>query len=369
MNPFAFFTSPRAKRHAAATLLLTLAAPSAVIGQTATGSDTPWRAGTQPEFIVPSGAGAALDTAARKLTELLAREGVTPSFVVSNRSGAHSVAALEQVERRPTHGGTLITLSSGYVTSLAQDALPEHLRHLTPVATLFREYTVVAVRNDSPIKDAKDLVARLRTDPGVVSIGIATTLGNHIHIAVAQPLKQAGVDVKGLRIVPYKSSAESTAALLGGHLDVVSATTPNLLPHLASGKVRLLAIGAEQRLGGALAQTPTWREQGVDYVNDSFQGVAAASGLSAEHRAFWLNALRRVASSPEWRQFVALNQWQPYFLGPEETAREIQRQVGQTRVLLAELKLDLGRSPQVATAPQRKQQTLAQSDPGATSVR
>lgn len=150
---------------------------------------------------------------------------------------------------------------------------------------------------------------------------------------------------------------------------MVSATTPNLLPHLASGKVRLLAIGAEERLGGAFAQTPTWREQGVDYVNDSFQGVAAASGLSPEHRAFWLNALRRVANSTEWRQFVALNQWQPYFLGPDETTREIQRQVRQTRALLAELKLDLGQSPQVANVPKKKQQTLAQSDPSATSVR
>lgn len=370
MKPFSTLTSLRWVRTSAAALAVALAAaPTAVTGQTPSAPETPWKAGAQPEFIVPSGPGAALDNAARKLTELLAREGITPNFVVSNRSGAHSIQALEQVERRPAHGGTLITLSSGYVTSLAQDALPEHLRRLTPVATLFREYVVVAVRNDSPLKDAKDLVQRLRSDPGAFSIGIATTLGNHIHIAIAQPLKQSGVDVKGLRVVPYKSSAESTAALLGGHLDVVSATTPNLLPHLVSGKVRLLAIGAEQRLGGAFAQTPTWREQGVDYVNDSFQGVAAASGLSAEHRAFWLNALRRVTSSPEWRQFVALNQWQPHFLGPDETAREVQRQVRQTRALLAELKLDLGNGAQVADAPQKKPHHLAQSDASAHSVR
>ena len=214
-----------------ATLLAGLGVVSHAIGaEPAARADTPWKPGAQPEFIVPSGAGAALDTAARKLTELLARDGVTPAFVVSNRSGAHSIQALESLERRPAYGGALITLSSGYVTSLAQGALPPHLQRLTPVATLFREYAVVAVRHDSPIRDARDLIERLKVDPEAVSIGIATTLGNHIHIAIAQPLKQAGVDVKRLRIVPYKSSAESSTALVGGHLDVVSATTPRMSP-------------------------------------------------------------------------------------------------------------------------------------------
>ena len=353
-----------------ATLLAGLGVVSHAIGaEPAARADTPWKPGAQPEFIVPSGAGAALDTAARKLTELLARDGVTPAFVVSNRSGAHSIQALESLERRPAYGGALITLSSGYVTSLAQGALPPHLQRLTPVATLFREYAVVAVRHDSPIRDARDLIERLKVDPEAVSIGIATTLGNHIHIAIAQPLKQAGVDVKRLRIVPYKSSAESSTALVGGHLDVVSATTPNLLPHLASGRVRLLAIGAEQRLGGAFAQTPTWREQGIDYINDSFQGVAVASGVSAQQRDYLVSALRRVTSSAEWRQFVELNQWQPNFVVPDDTARELKHQVQQTRALLAELRLGLPNAPAVAQWPPNPAPKVALFPAGAPAVR
>ena len=350
---------PRTPPRALAAALLSLAALLPAHAQA--DAAPPWRAGAQPEFVVPSGPGAALDAAARKLTELLTREAGVPSFVVSNRSGAHSIQALEQLERRPAYGGALITLSSGYVTSLAQGALPEHLRQLTPIATLFREYTVVAVRHDSPVKDAADLLARLRADPGALSIGVATTLGNHIHLAIAQPLKRGGVDVKGLRIVPYKSSAESTTALLGGHLDVVSATTPNLVPHLAAGKLRLLAIGAEQRLGGLFAGVPTWREQGIDYVNDSFQGIAGASGLSREDQAFWLQAVRKAVASPEWRQFVELNQWKPHFLGPQDTARELQRQIGATQALLAELRLGLEPAPRLATPAAGTAQRLAQT--------
>ncbi|WP_326535876.1 tripartite tricarboxylate transporter substrate binding protein [Pseudorhodoferax sp.] len=326
-------------RRAALALLASTALP-------ALATDAPWTP-SKPEFIVPSGAGAALDSAARKLTELLAREGLTESFVVSNRSGAHSIQALEILQRQPGNANVLMTLSSGYVTSVAQGALPPRLQEFTPLATLVREFTTVVVRADSPVRNAQDLIATLRRDPGSLSIGIATTLGNHIHLGIAQPLKQAGVPVQGLRVVPYKSSAESMTALVGGHLDVVSATTPNLLPYLQAQRVRVIAIAADQRLAGAFADAPTWKEQGVDYVSDSFQGVMTTARITPAQQRFWVQALQRVAQSADWQAFVALNQWKPHFLGPEETQAALRRQIAQTQALLGELNLQ----PSDATAP------------------
>lgn len=310
-----------------------------------------WKPSKSPEFIVPSGAGAALDVAARKLTELLARDGRSPSFVVVNKSGAHSITALEQLHRHPGDAHTLMTLSSSHGNSVAQNALPAHLQKATPLVTLFREFTTVVVRADSPIRDVNDLIAQLRQDPEKYSIGIATTLGNHIHLGIASPLQKAGVPVQNLRIVPYKSSGESMNALVGGHLDVVSATTPNLLPYLQAGRVRVLAIAAEQRLGGAFAQAPTWKEQGVNYVSDSFQGVMTVPGASAAQQAYWVDALRRVSQSKEWKDFVALNQWQPWFQGPQDTLRALTQQVQDSHALLDTLGL-LPASPQrMAKAP------------------
>lgn len=312
-----------------------------------------WKPSKTPEFIVPSGAGAALDVAARKLTELLVREGYAPSFVVSNKSSAHSIVALESLHRNAGDAHTLMTLSSSYSNSLAQNALPAHLQKGTPVAALFREFVTVVVRADSPLQNAQDLIDHLKQDPGKFSIGIATTLGNHIHLGVAQPLKQAGVDIQGLRIVPYKSSAESMNALVGGHLDVVSATTPNLLPYLQSKRVRVLAIAADQRLAGAFAEAPTWKDQGIHYVSDSFQGVMAAPGITPEQRAYWLNALQKVTATPEWQNFVRLNQWEPWFQGSEETAQLLEQQVVTHHALLSELGL-LPEGPQkVAKATTR----------------
>ena len=309
-----------------------------------------WKPSKATEFIVPSGAGAALDVAARKLTELLVRDGHAPSFVVSNKSGAHSIAALEVLHRHPGDAHTLMTLSSSYGNSLAQSALPVHLQKGMPLVTLFREFTTVVVRADSPLRNAQDLIAQLRKDPEKYSIGIATTLGNHIHLGVAQPLQQGGVNIQKLRIVPYKSSAESMVALAGGHLDVVSATTPNLLPYLQSGRVRVLAIAADKRLEGVFAQSPTWKEQGIDYVSDSFQGVMTAPGASTAQQAYWVNALRKVSETREWKEFVALNQWEPLFLGPQDTARALHAQVERSHALLSELGLLPASTSRIAQA-------------------
>lgn len=307
--------------------------------QTSSTNSTAWKPSKSTEFIVPSGAGAALDVAARKLTELLTRDGYAPQFVVSNKSGAHSIGALESLHRRAGDAHTLMTLSTSYGNSLAQTALPVHLQKGTPLVTLFREFTTVVVRADSPLRNAQDLITQLRKEPDKYSIGIATTLGNHIHLGIAQPLQQGGVNIQKLRIVPYKSSAESMVALAGGHLDVVSATTPNLLPYLQSGRVRVLAIAADKRLDGAFAQSPTWKEQGIDYVSDSFQGVMTAPGATQAQKAYWVNALRNVSETREWKEFVALNQWEPHFLGPQETTRALDAQITRSHALLNELGL------------------------------
>lgn len=329
---------PPRQRHWA-TLMACVAMACAVAVPVHANDSSTWKPSKQLEFVVPGGAGAALDMAARKLTDILGREGITPNLVVSNKTGAHSIQALETVARHKGDAHTLITLSSGYVTSQAQGALPPHLQQLTPLATLFREFVTVVVRADSPIRNAKDLVAALRQDPGALSIGISNTLGNHIHLGVAQPLKQEGVAIQQLRIVPYKSSAESMGALVGGHLDVVAATTPNLLPYLESGRIRVIAIAADERLQGAFAQAPTWKEQGIDYVGNAYQGVMTAPGATAAQKAYWLSALRRATQTKEWQDFVALNQWQSLFLGPEETSRAIRSQITTTHALLDELGL------------------------------
>ncbi|MFC7205582.1 tripartite tricarboxylate transporter substrate-binding protein [Comamonas endophytica] len=175
------FPPPRLALSRRAALAAALACSAWLPAQAQTGAGS-WKPSKSTEFLVPSGAGAALDVAARKLTELLAREKLAPGFIVSNKSSAHGIVALEGLHRHPGDAHTLMTLSTSYGNSQAQNALPAHLQKGTPVATLFREFVTVVVRADSPLRNTQDLIAQLKQDPGKYSIGIATTLGNHIHL-------------------------------------------------------------------------------------------------------------------------------------------------------------------------------------------
>jgi putative tricarboxylic transport membrane protein len=128
-------------------------------------------------------------------------------------------------------------------------------------------------------------------------------------------------------------------ALLGGNVDVVSATSPTVMPQVQAGKVRVLASAAPRRGTGMLAGIPTWREQGVaaDYV--SYNGVLLPGGVDAEQIRFWESALRKVAESAEWQAMVEKSGNQPMFKGYVDSHRYLEAELSETRALVAALGL------------------------------
>ena len=172
-----------------------------------------------------------------------------------------------------------------------------------------------------------------------MSFAVAPTRGLNTHLAIAKPLKVAGVPVDKLTVVPFRSSGESMTALLGGNVDVVSATSPAVMPQVQAGKVRVLASAAPHRGIGMLAGISTWREQGVaaDYI--SYNGVLLPGGVDAEQTRFWEDALRKVAESAEWQAMVVKSGNQPMFKGYVDSHRYLQAELAETRALVTALGL------------------------------
>jgi len=94
-------------------------------------------------------------------------------------------------------------------------------------------------------------------------------------------------------------------AVMGGHLDMESAPASNVMELLAAGKVRLLAISAPQRGRGALAQVPTWKELGVNSVNEVWRGIAGPKGMPADVQAKLVSALKKIYDSKDYQTFMA----------------------------------------------------------------
>lgn len=299
-----------------------------------------WKPERSVEYVVPAGPGAALDTAARQIKELVDRGQLIPTtLVVTNKPGGAGMVAMGALQARPGDAHTLVTLTHSSINNKLVGEVALGYEDFTPIAILFDEFITVAVRADSPIRSGRDLVEALRKDPAALSVGVATAIGNHIHAAIAKPLKAAGVDIGRMTVVPYKSSADSMNNLLGGHLDVVSASAINVVPLMKAGKIRVIAVAAAERLGGDLASVPTWREQGVDAVYSSSQGLLGAKGLGAAQIRYWETVLRRVTDTPEWAAFLAKNHWKPRFLGHADAVKYLEAEAASARVLLGDLGL------------------------------
>lgn len=299
-----------------------------------------WKPERNVEIISGTAAGGAVDKANRTVQRIWQDKKileVTSSVV--NKPGGGNTIAWNYINQHAGDGHYVSIAPYTILTNKIIGMSPLSYTDFTPIALLFDEYITVSVRADSPIKNAQDMIERLRKDPSSLSIAVASALGNHIHVGIAKPLKTAGVDIKKLKVVAFKSSGDSVAALLGGHIDVVSSTTPNVLGQLQAGKIRVIAITSATRLSGPLAGVATWKEQGVNIEFNASQGAIGPKGLAAPQLAFWENAFLRLSQSDEWKKELESSNWQSNYRNSQDTARYYEREYAEMKAVLGELGL------------------------------
>jgi putative tricarboxylic transport membrane protein len=299
-----------------------------------------WKPERNVEIISGTAAGGAVDKANRTVQRIWQDKkilDVTSSVV--NKPGGGNTIAWNYINQHAGDGHYVSIAPYTILTNKIIGMSPLSYTDFTPIALLFDEYITVSVRADSPIKNAQDMIERLRKDPSSLSIAVASALGNHIHVGIAKPLKTAGVDIKKLKVVAFKSSGDSVAALLGGHIDVVSSTTPNVLGQLQAGKIRVIAITSATRLSGPLAGVATWKEQGVNIEFNASQGAIGPKGLAAPQLAFWENAFLRLSQSDEWKKELEASNWQSNYRNSQDTARYYEREYAEMKAVLGELGL------------------------------
>jgi putative tricarboxylic transport membrane protein len=309
-----------------------------LLGSGAVAQSPAWKPSKSIDLIVPSGAGSAVDLTGRQLQQFLQAMKLG-DVSVSNRAGGGGAVGWSFMN---THAGdahyvalTLGNLVSNQITG----AHPLGPADVTPLALLFTDYIVFTTKTDSPLRTGADLVARLRKDPASVSFGIPTGLGGLSHTVTAAVLKQAGVDVRKLKLVVFKGAAEASTALLGGHVDMVVSAIPAVLPHIRSGAARGLAICAPQRMSGPAADIPTWKEQGYDRIVSNWRGVVGPRGLTPAQVAWWEDVLAKISQSDDWKAVVEKSIAQPSFMRSAEFRRFLDDESKELRVVLGELGL------------------------------
>ena len=299
-----------------------------------------WTPQRNVEIVAASGPGGSNDKTARTIERGLAAAKLVPtSITVVNRPGGGGTIAGTYVAQRSGDPHTLLVATSGIGSNHIIGASTLTLADFTPIAIMLQDYVVFAVATNSPLATGKDLAERLKKDPRSVTIGFANTFGGSRHIAAGLLQKAIGGNPRDLKVVVFKGSAEAIPALLGGHIDLVVIGAGNAVAHVANGRMRVLGVAAPKRLPGALANVPTWREQGANVVSGSWRGIFGAKGLTPAQVTFWENAMRRVTETAEWKADLETNFWQHHFVTGAALKKELDQEYADDKAVLVDLGL------------------------------
>jgi putative tricarboxylic transport membrane protein len=297
-----------------------------------------WKPEKPVELILPTAAGGANDNIARLIQRILQDQKlVTTPVLVMNKAGGNQTLASIYLRQHPRDPHFLLystsSVFSAQITGLTQNRYTD----LTPIALLMTEYTVVSVSADSPMRNMRDLVARLGADPQSLSFGMVTRGGSN-HVALAQAVKTSGVDPRRLKSVVFKSNAESYLALAGGHLNAVVSSATAAHPFVQQGTVRMLGIGAPERQPGDLANVPTFREQGIEArMVTNWRGIFAPPGVTPAQAAFWEDTFAKLVASDDWKKPLDQNNLARYFLRGKDFEKFLEAEYALSRAVLTEL--------------------------------
>lgn len=248
-------------------------------------------------------AGGAPDTVLRRIAAQLEPRLGQP-ILVENRPGASGTIAAQAVARADPDGHTLLFgVAANLAVAPATMASPPYdpVTAFVPIIEVARGPYLWLVRSDAPATNMQEFVAWAQRNPG--KLNYASPGPGTVHHLAAEMLKQAArLDMTH---VPYKGGL--IAALLGGDVHAMFESMPSPLPHLASGKLRALAVTGDRRLP-ALPDLPTLAEQGVLGIDvNSWWGFVGPAGIPRAVVSKLNTEIARALEDPELRATLA--QW------------------------------------------------------------
>ena len=297
-----------------------------------------WQPEKAIEIVVPTTPGGGIDRTARLLQKIIQEGGLAGVPVtVTNKPGGGGAVSLVYLNQHAGDAHFVAINSPNLIANDLNGRGAVKYREVTPLANLFSEYTVVAVRTESPLKTGRDFVESLRRDPQSLAVSTPTTLGSVNHLSFALVAKAAGVDPRKLKAVVLGSGGDAVTALLGGHIDAHTGTPSSVVRMVQGGKVRALAILAPKRIGGPYADTPTWTELGYKAVMDTWRGVIGPKGLTPAQIAWWDGVLAKAVASPVWKEALEQNTWEANYLNSAQTRKQFDAEYAEYRTILGDL--------------------------------
>ncbi len=261
------------------------------------------------EMVAAGNPGGGLDLVARAIEIAMRDEKLfSANFAIKNMGGAGGNLAKSYINQKKGDPHFVYIESNRIYVNRIVGTTPLTYTDVTPLARLVTEYLVWAVRADSPIKTAREVLDKLKADPASVTFGVGTTPSND-QMNILRPAMAYGIDPKAVKIASFKSGGDLTIQLLGGHVPVISTGLSELIEQAKAGQVRLIAISAPGTVAGEFSRVPTWKSMGIDLTILHWRGLFAPPGIPSEAVKYWDQTLSKMVKTESWKKTLDRYQW------------------------------------------------------------
>jgi putative tricarboxylic transport membrane protein len=270
------------------------AAPAAHGPKAASGAAQ--RVATSLRIVIPANAGGGWDQTGRALGAALVASGAAERVEYENVGGKGGTIGLAQFVQR--HGSDPDALLIGGMVMVGAVALQKpavNMSHVQPLARLTSDYLVVAVPADSPIRNAKDLVAALRSDLAHQSFA-GGSAGGVDHMFAGLLTRAAKAAPEQLVYKPFPGGAQVVEALLKGEARM----------GVSGGKLRAIGVSSRRSLFGL----PSFREQGLDADMANWRAVFTGKQVGAARAQALLGAVEQATQHESWQRALRQNRWE-----------------------------------------------------------
>src|SRR5688572_17936908 len=183
-----------------------------------------WKPERPVEIIVTCQPGCGPDIAARTIQKIWQEHKLVPMpAVVVNKPGGGGAVAFSYIHQKPGDAHAMVLSGAGGVVNAIMGRGVGY-KDVTPVAMMAAEYVGIAVKPELPFKNGRALLDALKKDIHAVTFGLANSLGNANHQAIALALKVDGLPPAKAKVAVFQSGANAITALLGNHVQVVPAS-------------------------------------------------------------------------------------------------------------------------------------------------
>ncbi|PWH05075.1 tricarboxylic transporter [Brachybacterium endophyticum] len=284
-------------------------------------------------LIAPAAAGGGWDTAARSMQQAQRAGGIVNNTQVVNIPGAGGTIALSSLAAQRGRAERLLVGGTGLLAATIQYDSATTLQDVTNLGVVVEENDVIVVPGDSELETLDDLVDAWKKDVG----GVPWTGGGSFdQLVVTQLAVAAGVRGSDVNYIASDGGGEATQALLNGTAKAASSGYPDSVDMIESGRLKALALVAEEPIPGI--DLPTTVDLGYDVTLTNWRSLHAPAGISDEEIADLLAIIEETVATPDWKESIEHYHWAENvvdrdgiedFLGQQaETIRALYEELG-----------------------------------------